>query len=246
MHLTSRLLPLIGLAASLRAEAPPTDTLRYAHRASAMLGPAIWKRVIVVQNSAATSRYPRSMGAVVFEMGGILWFYASVDGTQSLSQRLGQLDADKAGLGTLLIGIDPGFTHWEVAPDDAVEGATGSVPPNACFLECIQLLRERLASGAVVIEPRLLSYYVSVRGGILGHTVLYFRTMEGPMVIDPRFPKRRIRIRTAHVEDAKRVADFLRNDISNARWVPTFADVFAREAGIRDSMVAMEGGAAGR
>lgn len=211
-----------------------------------MLGPAIWRRVIVIQNSALSSRYPRTLGAVVFEMGGILWFYASVDGTQSLSQRLGQLDADKAGLGPLLTEIDPGFTRWEVSPDNAVDGATGPAPANACFLECIQLLRERLASGAVVIEPRLLSYYVSVRGGILGHTVLYFRTMEGPMVIDPRFPKKRLRIRAAHVENAKSVADSLRSDISSARWVPTFTDVFAREAGIRDSMVAMEGSATGR
>src|SRR5580693_7597502 len=102
MHLVSRILPLLGLAASLRADVPQTETLRDAQRASAMLGPVIWKRVIVIQNSAPASPYPRTLGAVVFEMGGILWFYASVEGTQSLSQRFGRLDADKADFGPLL------------------------------------------------------------------------------------------------------------------------------------------------
>ncbi len=45
-----------------------------------------------------------------------------------------------------------------------------------------------MASGAVMIEPRLLSYYVSIEGGIRGHTVLFFQTMEGPMVMTRGFP----------------------------------------------------------
>ena len=53
-----------------------------------------------------------------------------------------------------------------------------------------------------------------------------------PMVIDPHFPKRRIRIRVARPDDAKTVADFMRGDIVSARWVAvdpmTFAGVTPR------------------
>jgi len=215
------LLPLLALLSGVGAEPPPVgESTIYARRAAAMLGPEIWKQVIVIPCPKQTSRYPRSLGAVVFEFGGVLWFYTATEGTQSLSTQYGHAELDKRDFSLLLLRLDPGFAHWEPDYGAGPHDAVGPTPPNACFLECIVLLRQLAASGTVS-EARLLSYYISVPGGVHGHTVLFFRTSKGPMVADPHFPKERFRIRTAQCGDPKRVADDLRPDVVSARWVPT-------------------------
>jgi hypothetical protein len=220
MHTSARLLPMLALVSGLGAATPPPESTLQARRAAAMLGPTLWKRVILIRNTAPASRYPRSLGAVVFEMGGILWFYTSTDGTQSLSLELGRAEADKRDLGRLLPAIDPGFTQWEFDAADGCGREPGPPPPNACFLECVALLRTRLSAGDPVEQPRLLSYYVALPGGLRGHTVLFFRAREALTIIDPLRPKRRFRIRPRQPEDAKDVAGCLRSDIASARWVP--------------------------
>jgi hypothetical protein len=211
---------LPALVTGRPAEPPPLLSTLEARRAAAMLGPSLWQRVLVIRNTGRTDVYPTTFAAVVFEMGGILWFYCPVDGTQSLSIRRGQAAADERNLGPLLREIDPGFAHWDVLPPDDRPLPPGPVPPNACFLECLALLRGRLLAGVPTEMPRLLSYYIAVPGGVSGHTVLYFQGREGPIVIDPHFPKGRRRIGSARPDDARSVAACLRRDIVSARWVP--------------------------
>jgi hypothetical protein len=226
------------VATSMQAE-PGNRSLVYARQASAMLGPTLWKRVILVRNSDVRGRYPRTLGAVVFELGDMLWFYASTDGTQSLSTVRGHAERDAHDLGPLLTRIDPGFTHWEY--DSAPNGPDKRepVPPNACFIQSIALLRRRVAAGTGPEHARLLSYYVSLPTGVMGHTVLYVKNNEGPAIIDPLSRRSPLRVRTANVGDAKSVASCIRPDISSARWVPmdpqdfaaekTYSDLFAND-----------------
>jgi len=223
------LLMALAIMPAVRAESEGDRSLFYARQASAMLGPTLWKRVIIIQNSAGDSRYPRSLGAVVFEMGGILWFYTSTEGTQSLSVMGDHAKEDELNLGPLLSLIDSGFSRWE--PDSASTGfdEKGPIPPNACFIQSISLLRHRLAAGMGAEHAKLLSYYVAFPTGVKGHTVLYLETSEGPTIIDPLMQRRPIRVQRAYPLDAKSVACCVRRDISNARWVTIGPNDFAAE-----------------
>jgi hypothetical protein len=166
------------------------------------------------------SCYPKSFGAVVFEMGGILWFYTATDGTQSLSIRLGRAKEDEQDLGPLLSNLDPGFTHWETDSGCYSPGEKSSVPPNACFIQSVALLRNSLSQGNRVQHARLLSYYVSLPTGMKGHTVLYCETDKGPTVIDPLWQRWPMHLRAANTEDPNCVAYCIRHDVASARWVP--------------------------
>lgn len=194
-----------------------------------MLGPTLWKQVILIRNANTEGHYPRSLGAVVFEMGRMLWFYTSTDGTQSLSVLRGHAMQDEEDFGPLLLRIDPGFTHWEydsafVGPDEG-----GPIPPNACFLQSISLLRHRLSAGLGAEHARLLSYYVSLPTGTKGHTVLYIETGEGPTVIDPLQQRRPLRVRNVDAQDARSVACSIRRDVASARWVGIDSQDFSIE-----------------
>jgi hypothetical protein len=192
----------------------------YARQASAMLGPTLWKRVICIHNSSDDGRYPRSLGAVVFEMGGILWFYTATDGTQSLSIRRGHVVEDERDFGPLLTHIDSGFSSWERDLEGNGPDLKGSVPPNACFIQSVVLLRHNLSAGIGVEHMRLLSYYVAFPSGLKGHTVLYVETGKGPTVIDPLKERKPLRVRSTNPEDAQCVAYCIRRDVALARWVP--------------------------
>ncbi len=213
------LLVLSALATALHADTSFDASLRYARGAAEKLGPRIWKRVISVENAEAGGRYPRAFAAVVFETGGILWFYTPTEGTQSLSLARGRVRADEENLGPLLRAIDPGLGRWRV---EALGGgsAPGDEPPNACFIESLELLRQEVAAGADLGQARLLSYYVRLPGGVRGHTVLYLEDRGEPVVIDPVHWKRRVHVHGNHRLDAKAVADCLRRNVASARWVP--------------------------
>jgi hypothetical protein len=210
----------LALAPTMRAESQGTQPVLYARQAAAMLGPTLWKRVLVIQNASADNGYPRTLGAVVFEMGGILWFYTASDGTQSLSIRHGRAKEDEENLGPLLLRLDSGFSHWECDSANAGLDEKDPIPPNACFIQSIALLRHLLAEKTGSERAKLLSYYVTLRTGPRGHTVLYFESNEGPIIIDPLAPGKPFRVRAVFPGDAKSVATCLRHDISNARWVP--------------------------
>jgi hypothetical protein len=221
------LLTALILTATLRGDVQENTSIHYARQAVAMLGPTLWKRVLIVENSSADGRYPRSFGAVVFEMGGILWFYTPNDGTQSLSLRLGRAGEDEQDLSPLLTHIDSGFTRWKFDLDDTGSKEKGSVPPNACFIQSIALLRCSLSAGTRANHARLLSYYVAFPDGLKGHTVLYLETDKGPTIIDPLEQRRPLLIRSANPGDPMCVACCIRRDVALARWVPIGLNDFA-------------------
>jgi hypothetical protein len=216
----------LALASAMRADVGLDGSMLYARQVSAMLGPTLWNRVICIHNSAAESRYPRLLGAVVFEMGGILWFYTATDGTQSLSVRRGHVLEDKLDFRPLLTQIDPGFTGWDRDSGKTGSYPKGSVPPNACFIQSIVLLRNNLSAGVGAEHMRLLSYYVAFPTGLKGHTVLYIETNKEPTVIDPLKDRRPMRVRSPNPEDAQSVAYCIRRDVALARWVPVGLDDF--------------------
>ncbi len=176
---------VLACASVLRAE-PSLDQVR---TAQALLGPEIWSRVIRVENRTRAGRYPRTLHALVFELANVLWFYTPADGTQSLSLHVGRLEEEKADLGPLLRDIEPGFTRWSVVPPERLPPPVpGLALGNACFIESIAGLRERLARGERLERPRLLSFYEQTALGMHGHTVLAFGTDEGIEIFDPARP----------------------------------------------------------
>jgi hypothetical protein len=187
----ARLLLIFALiCGALRAD----GTLAAARHAQALLGPDTWSRVIAVENTAPESRYPRALHALVFELAGILWVYTAIDGTQSFSLHVGRLEEEKADFGPLLREIDPGFRRWHAVSVKPWRPKRGAALPNGCFIESIVALRERLASGEPVRNPRLLSYFIGTPNGAVGHTVLVYEGPERIAVLDSAQPERRIRL----------------------------------------------------
>jgi len=210
------LLSVAALATGLGAN----GQLEAVRRAQGLLEPHVWTQVIHIDNSNLSSRYPRAVDALVFQVDSILWFYTPADGTQSLSLYRNRAEADKLNLGPLLAAIDEGFSRWKVLPP-----AGGPLPgparlPNGCFIESIAILLRRLDRGAAVENPQLLSYYVARPGGVRGHTVLQFTSGGWVQVVDPDWPNRIIRISHADPNDPKSVADRIRGDVARARHLP--------------------------
>ena len=190
-----------------------------------MLGSEVWSRVVRVENTARHSAYPETVYALVFEAGGMLWFYTDTDGTQSLSMNPGRLTEEKTDLVPLLRGIDPGFTAGEILPDapTLATAAGGEVLPNGCFIECLGALRRRVRDGEPIARARLLSCYFDTPAGRRGHTVLTYETPRGLFLLDPgRSPAPRSVPRVwANNPMALAPAELQGADVARARWVPT-------------------------
>ena len=214
-------------------------SLAFVRRAESLLAGYTWSEVVRIDNTSAASRYPVVVDALIFQLDSALWFYTPTDGTQSLSHFRNRAAADKLELGPLLAAIDPGFTRWEVLPDNDEPPAVDSRIPNGCFIESIALLFQRLARGAQVQNPKLLSYYVSVRGGIRGHTVLQFTAGGALQVVDPDHPARAIRIGHARDDDPNRVVGRIRGDVAKSRYLP-LGEFLGRTPESYSSMVAVQ------
>ncbi|MDB6127947.1 MAG: hypothetical protein JWM35_1843 [Verrucomicrobia bacterium] len=180
------LIPLL-LALLLPSAGISATSLANARKAQAMLGPETWTRVIEITNTSATATYPAIVTALVFEEGGLLWFYTDGEGTQSLSLYSNRLAQEKENLGELLRAIDAGFTRFTVVPDRLTEPAwvRGDSVPNGCFIESIAAMRTRILLGETIERPRLLSCYALTRKGLRGHTVLTYHTPSGFFLLDP-------------------------------------------------------------
>lgn len=182
-----RLLTVVLLLAispvSVRAIDSPTK--ESAWQARLMLGDRVWAKVLRIENDNAAGPYPATVYATVFEMGGILWFYTGMDGTQSFSLHRGRLEEEKHEFDRLLRAIEPGFRRHEVLPEAMPMWAhqRGSLR-NGCFIDSLVALRETLAAGVPVTRARLLTYYLKRRGRIIGHTVLVYSTPLGDQVVD--------------------------------------------------------------
>jgi len=198
--------------------------LESARRAQAMLGAETWSRVIRVENRGGRGAYPATVDALVFEQGGILWFYTATEGTQSLSLYRNRLVVDKADLGPLLKAIDPGFVRFEVLPDAAEAARPVGNPPlaNGCFIECLATLREKILRGDRVERPRLLSCYASTPEGLSGHTVLTYETPEGFFLLDPAVSVRPRAVPRLWKNEPLVLASVVMEGASmlRARWVP--------------------------
>ena len=218
MKLILRLLFWLLLPLALAAATP----LEHARRAQALLGPETWSRVLRIENAAGGGAYPATVFALVFESGGLLWFYTDADGTQSFSLHRDRLEEEKAEFGPLLKAIDPGFTRWAVVTD-AEGAAPGGELPNGCFIESLAALRTRVGRGEPVERARLLSLYIDTPLGRRGHTVLTYETRRGLFVVDPaRTPAARA-LPQAWADNAPALAEFLWPGVhvARARWVPT-------------------------
>lgn len=152
-----------------------------------LLGPHTWSRVVRVENATPTARYPASFHALVFELEGILWFYAESEGTQSLSREVGRIRRDKEEFLQLVGRLSPGFT--------AVADATGDQPPllalienklpRGCFLYGVLNWRRLEVDQRGLRSSQLLTYYVNTADGLRGHTVLLYRFGRRTFLYDP-------------------------------------------------------------
>lgn len=211
------------LLAVLGAPLSAQTSLDYARRAGALLGDGVWSRVLEIRNDSRRSPYPETVHALVFELAGILWFYSDVDGTQSFSLHRGRLEEEKADFGPLLRGIDPGFGRWTVLPAAAADGRSGL--KNGCFIESVVELRDRLARGARVGAPRLLSYYAKTRFGQEGHTVLAYDVDGRTVIFDPSRPQAQFAFPLKRDREPLALARSLdRREIVGARYLPLEAE----------------------
>lgn len=227
------ILPLVLSVFGLDASASPS--LAHARQAQVLLGADTWSRLVEISNSSSSGVYPKKLAALVFEFGGLLWFYTDVDGTQSCSLQVGRLAEEKAGLGPLLEAIDPGFRRFRIVPPrtgGANQAADGALP-NGCFIESVAALRRCVQRGELIDEARLLSFYARVGGVWRGHTVLVCRTPAGTFVVDSGGRAPRMRLAGGWMERAVAVAHAVRPDLADvkARWVPTTLPRDGRVAG---------------
>ena len=216
---------VLGLGLAALASARADASLDHARAARARLGSGVWSRIVRIENTATRSRYPRELHALVFEVGGLLWFYCDADGTQSFSTHYRQLAAEKADFAPLLRAIEPGFTRFAVVADDpAAPPPPRAELPNGCFIDSYAALRDLLARGELIASARLLMVYYRIGGSLRGHTVLAYDTPGGSYVMDPTPPDHTAqRVPPARAGDAVAVAQEARPElaIARARWVPT-------------------------
>lgn len=174
-------LALLAAATSVRA-----DSRESAFWGKELLGPDTWSRVLKIENAAPTVRYPAQFYALVFEFEGVLWFYTESDGTQSLSQQVGQVRTDKQNYLALARGLHAGFTR-------VTDGACDQPPltalvdnklPRGCFLYCMLNWR-RLETFGAPARGQLLTYYINTPTGSRGHTVLLYRYGKKHFLFDP-------------------------------------------------------------
>lgn len=206
------------LAAALRAQ----PALDHARRAQALLGSGVWSQILAIENTSRSSMYPRTVHALVFEFAGILWFYTDTDGTQSFSLHQNNLEEEKADFGPLLRDIEPGFVRWSIvtaAQPPVPDTGPGEVR-NGCFIESVAELRRRLQTGAIMREPRLLSYYARVKNGQRGHTVLAYETDKYVEVFDPDRAEARLAFPKSLANDPLKLARAVQGrDIRTARYL---------------------------
>jgi hypothetical protein len=236
------LLALALFAFSLTGFGSPS--LQHARQAREMIGRELWSRIIRIQNTNARSVYPAEVYALVFELGGLLWFYTDADGTQSFSLHLNNLAAEKNDFAPLLHDIDPGFARFTVVPDaepGVEDPRVGEPLPCGCFIESYAALRTQALRGELILRARLLSYYVTRGGKPLGHTVLAYQTPHCALVLDPLEPGTPFSVKPNTAGDPVALAHHLRPDlqITRARWAPT-------ATGIEETLLALAGGGGSR
>lgn len=221
-----RWLPLI-ICLWLTVVGRANPSLDHARQAAVMLGGETWSQVVKIKNERWSNGYPRTVFGLVFEFGGVLWFYSDLNGTRSLSRHLGETERDKADCLALVQNIDVGFTAAELVTEESAwpteRPEQPGVLPFGCFIESVVALRERNTRGETLTAARLMSFYGETAEGPFGHTVLTYETPAGAFVFDAQRWAAPRRIGDRLPEDPQPIAKFVRPDatLSRARWVPT-------------------------
>lgn len=184
LRFTCALLLLAFAASPLGAY--PSDLVS-AFWGKVLLGPKTWSRVVRIDNATPTARYPAQFHALVFELEGVLWFYADSDGTQSLSRELGRVRADKDEFLTLVRSLSPDFTAAVdvSAAEPPLLALVDNKLPRGCFLYSVLNWRRLEAEQRGLRTSQLLTYYVATTEGLRGHTVLLYRFGKRTFLFDP-------------------------------------------------------------
>ena len=172
------------------------DPLLPIRQARAMLGPAVWSRVLLVDNRISDPRHPLRFPALVFALEGRLWLYDANEGTQSLSFQAGRLEADKADPGPLLRRFLPSVTGFRdlTAEVDRLPPLVGAGrPPRTwrdrlpfgCFIECFARWRELTASATPPDSGGILAIYFDTSAGHCGHSALVYTSGNRRFIYDP-------------------------------------------------------------
>lgn len=159
-------------------------------QAQEMLGRSIWSKVVEVENTNESSRYPATLFATVFEFDDVLWFFTST-GTQPIELSRNRVADYQDDLLPLLQTIER-FSSVKVVPPSAEPSEEFPHLVNGCVIESIFTLEQLRMSGEQIQKAKLLLYSTerSTRrrlseGNPRGHAVLVFETPEGRFFVDP-------------------------------------------------------------
>ena len=171
------------LCSSAQASIPGLSDVLVARR---LLNPARWSQVLRIEQSEQNSVYPKSFYALVFEAASVLWLYIPQAGTQSLSHFIGHTEADKSELEPLIHEVLPGMRSWQLEPESSLpKSRSRDIPANACFLQSLSFLEERLRKGYHTEYASLFTFYYRNNEQTRGHTVLLYAREGSTFVVDP-------------------------------------------------------------
>jgi len=202
-------------------------SVEHVRRAQAKLGIEVWSQVVEIENKVASSVYPRTTYALVFEFNLALWIYTPHDGTQSLSLYKNRLAQDKSDLQPLLREIHRGFTRFKVLADGAeLSWDDTETLPNGCFIESLASARALAATGERLLRAAILLYYA--KGPVRqGHAVFAYETSRGVYIDDigRENPKKLSgKWSDQALNLARRYLPSLREKLVAARFVPVSVD----------------------
>jgi len=195
----------LSLALLLPRLAFAWETTDAVWRAQAWLGPEVASQVVRIQNRAqGTTRYPAEFHGLVIAAADVLWFYTEFDGTQNLSLRRGQVEADAANLPALLRAVEPGLVALDLPSPPAVLSRFPERVPNSCFLACLARWRELCRDAVQPERVRLIACFPADRP--TGHMLLEYTRGGVRFVFDPDRPQRAIRVGRSVADDPLAVA----------------------------------------
>ncbi|MBP7141959.1 MAG: hypothetical protein KBA71_08630 [Opitutaceae bacterium] len=222
---------LVLLVALIARAATTPSNLEAVNGARMLLGRDVWSLVLEIENTGATSLYPKTTYALVFEFNDMLWFYTPHDGTQSLTLYANQLEHDKTHLQPMLTEIHRGFSSFRELPESAADSAA-AVLPNGCFIESVVAARELFATGQRVFRAGVLLYYAKGQTR-QGHAVLAYETEAGVFIDDSeraRPEKVKGKWSERPLEIARRHEPGLRRALVTAKLVPIRVDASSTRA----------------
>ncbi len=168
---------LIALGTLLQA----SGDIEHVLKARSLLGADLWSKVLKIQE---TSRTNQVSYALVFEFNRVLWYYSPLEGTRSLSHRIGRAVEDKQRVLDLVKSLFPKLLLVESIDIPQLSKPAGGSIPNGCFISSIAALRDRASQLGNDCEAFLFSYYWRPKSLLVGHTVLLLKSARESLVVD--------------------------------------------------------------